>query len=80
MSMLIVSMPGMQGSVRSLLADYGVPLMVLVWTGASYALQDATPEGIPRRLALPDPWEAAGRDNFQVSLKRSDSLSRAQCD
>lgn len=52
--------------MRSLLADYGVPLMVLVWTGASYALQSATPAGIPRRLALPNPWDEAGRANFEA--------------
>lgn len=68
---------GVQGWVRSMLADYGVPLMVLLWTGVSYALQSATPSGIPRRLALPDTWEPAGRANFEV-LRQLGDISGVQ--
>jgi HCO3- transporter family len=62
----------LQSSVRSFLADYGVPLMVLIWTGVSYALQSATPQGIPRRLAIPDPWEHIGKRNFNVLTQLGD--------
>lgn len=41
---------------RGFLADYGVTLAVVVWSCLSYALQGG-PEGIPRRLALPNTWE-----------------------
>lgn len=54
--------------MRSFLADYGVPLMVIVWTAVSYALQSATPGGIPRRLALPNTWDAAAKRNYGVLL------------
>lgn len=43
--------------MRSLLADYGVPLMVLLWSGLAYAVAAPSPEGIPRRTQLPQVWE-----------------------
>lgn len=66
-----------QGGVRSFLADYGVPLMVVVWSGASYLLQDATPDGIPRRLALPNTWDAEAKRNYGV-LRDLGACSGAQ--
>ncbi|KAK9807489.1 hypothetical protein WJX72_000529 [[Myrmecia] bisecta] len=44
------------GALRSFLADYGVPLMVVVWTGLSFALR-GTPHGIPRRTQIPNTWD-----------------------
>ena len=41
---------------RSFLADYGVPLVVVAFSGLSYALK-GVPEGIPRRVVLPNTWE-----------------------
>ncbi|KAF1001940.1 hypothetical protein AG4045_004559 [Apium graveolens] len=36
------------GWIGSLIADYGVPLMVLVWTAISYIPSGSVPKGIPR--------------------------------
>ncbi|KAG8487308.1 hypothetical protein CXB51_020956 [Gossypium anomalum] len=45
------------GWLRSLIADYGVPLMVLVWTALSYAVPRKVDSGVPRRLYCPLLWE-----------------------
>lgn len=57
---------GLQGGLRSFLADYGVPLMVVAWSGVSYVLEDATPEGVPRRLSLPNAWHEDARRNWDA--------------
>eukprot|EP00898_Chlorokybus_atmophyticus_P003913 jgi/Chlat1/4522/Chrsp29S00334 len=44
-------------ALRSLLADYGAPLAVLMWTLVSYAVT-GTPSGVPRRLPTPNIWES----------------------
>ncbi|KAK2364805.1 HCO3- transporter family [Trifolium repens] len=54
------------GWLRSLIADYGVPLMVLVWTGVSYIPTSSVPHGIPRRLFSPNPWSPGAYDNWTV--------------
>ncbi|WCJ23230.1 HCO3- transporter family [Euphorbia peplus] len=54
------------GSLRGFIADYGVPLMVLVWTGISYIPSRTTPEGIPRRLFSPNPWSIGAYENWTV--------------
>ncbi|GJY74352.1 probable boron transporter 2 [Tanacetum coccineum] len=54
------------GWIRSLIADYGVPLMVLVWTAVSYAPSGSVPKGIPRRLFSPNPWSPGAYDNWTV--------------
>ncbi|CAI0467608.1 unnamed protein product [Linum tenue] len=54
------------GWVRGFLADYGVPLMVLVWTGLSYIPTGTAPTGIPRRLFSPNPWSAGAYKNWTV--------------
>lgn len=41
--------------LRGLLADYGVPLMVVLWSGVSFAVTPAP--GVPRRVATPNTWE-----------------------
>ncbi|WOK97813.1 hypothetical protein Cni_G06521 [Canna indica] len=48
---------GLLGCVRGFIADYGVPLMVLVWTAMSYAVPAEVPSGVPRRLFSPLSWE-----------------------
>ncbi|CAA0838552.1 Boron transporter 4 [Striga hermonthica] len=45
------------GMFRSLIADYGVPLMVVVWTSLSYVVPRDVPAGVPRRLFCPLPWD-----------------------
>ncbi|CAK7348487.1 unnamed protein product [Dovyalis caffra] len=54
------------GWLRSLIADYGVPLMVLVWTAASYIPTGNVPKGIPRRLFSPNPWSPGAYENWTV--------------
>ncbi|EEF47208.1 boron transporter 1 [Ricinus communis] len=54
------------GWLRSLMADYGVPLMVLVWTGVSYIPSGSVPKGIPRRLFSPNPWSPGAYENWTV--------------
>lgn len=54
------------GWLRGLIADYGVPLMVLVWTGISYIPVNNVPRGIPRRLFSPNPWSAGAYSNWTV--------------
>ncbi|WOK95134.1 hypothetical protein Cni_G03841 [Canna indica] len=54
------------GWLRGLIADYGVPLMVLVWTGVSYMPAGDVPKGIPRRLFSPNPWSPGAYDNWTV--------------
>ncbi|XP_022843919.1 boron transporter 4-like [Olea europaea var. sylvestris] len=46
------------GWLRGFIADYGVPLMVLVWTAMSFVTPDNLPSGIPRRPLIPLPWES----------------------
>ena len=38
---------------RALLADYGVPILVVVWTGISYSVSY---DGVPSRVQTPDTW------------------------
>ncbi|XP_021768663.1 boron transporter 1-like [Chenopodium quinoa] len=54
------------GWLRSLIADYGVPLMVLVWTATSYIPSKSVPQGIPRRLFSPNPWSPGAYENWTV--------------
>lgn len=49
------------GWFRSFIADYGVPLMVIVWTGLSYLHPGKVPSGVPRRLSSPLPWESSSQ-------------------
>lgn len=54
------------GWLRGFIADYGVPLMVLVWTGISYIPVHDVPTGIPRRLFSPNPWSQGAYTNWTV--------------
>ena len=42
--------------IRSFVADYGVTLSVVFFSCLSYALTGA-PNGVPRRLTLPNTWQ-----------------------
>ncbi|MQM18567.1 hypothetical protein Taro_051562 [Colocasia esculenta] len=55
------------GWFRSFIADYGVPLMVVVWTAISYAVPSNIPSGVPRRLFSPLPWESASLYHWTVA-------------
>ncbi|KAG5046245.1 hypothetical protein AAZX31_06G173400 [Glycine max] len=54
------------GWLRGFIADYGVPLMVLVWTAVSYIPVNEVPKGIPRRLFSPNPWSPGAYSNWTV--------------
>lgn len=54
------------GAIRGYIADYGVPLMVLAWTGISYAPTGSVPHGIPRRLFSPNPWSQGATAHWTV--------------
>ncbi|KAL2340907.1 hypothetical protein Fmac_008847 [Flemingia macrophylla] len=54
------------GWLRGFIADYGVPLMVLIWTGVSYIPYNEVPRGIPRRLFSPNPWSPGAYSNWTV--------------
>ncbi|WIA09994.1 hypothetical protein OEZ85_010206 [Tetradesmus obliquus] len=41
--------------LRGFVADYGVPLMVVGWSGLSFAVAPAA--GVPRRVLTPNTWE-----------------------
>ncbi|CAI0470048.1 unnamed protein product [Linum tenue] len=60
------------GWLRSLIADYGVPLMVLAWTAVSYIPTKSVPQGIPRRLFSPNPWSPGAYDNWTVIKEMMD--------
>ncbi|AES58965.2 boron transporter-like protein [Medicago truncatula] len=45
------------GCIRGVIADYGVPIMVVCWTALSYTIPSKVPSGVPRRLLCPLPWE-----------------------
>ncbi|CAN6331584.1 unnamed protein product [Urochloa humidicola] len=56
------------GWQRSLIADYGVPLMVILWTALSYSLPSKIPSGgFPRRLFTPLPWEPQSLQHWTVA-------------
>ncbi|XP_043817543.1 boron transporter 4 isoform X2 [Manihot esculenta] len=54
------------GWFRSFIADYGVPLMVVVWTALSFSVPGKVPSGVPRRLFSPLPWESASLHHWTV--------------
>ncbi|KAI3463374.1 hypothetical protein Pfo_020037 [Paulownia fortunei] len=54
------------GGFRSFIADYGVPLMVLLWTAMSFGIPGRVPSGVPRRLFSPLPWESASVHHWSV--------------
>ncbi|XP_076933035.1 boron transporter 4-like [Bidens hawaiensis] len=45
------------GWLRSFIADYGVPLMVVVWTALSFCVTNKVPSYVPRRLYSPLLWD-----------------------
>ncbi|KAM3380279.1 boron transporter 4 [Capsicum galapagoense] len=54
------------GWIRSFIADYGVPLMVLVWSVLSFTVPSKVPSGVPRTLYSPLPWESASLYHWTV--------------
>ncbi|KAL2543872.1 putative boron transporter 6 [Forsythia ovata] len=54
------------GFFRSFIADYGVPLMVVLWTVLSYSVPGKVTSGVPRRLFCPLPWEPGSLAHWTV--------------
>ncbi|KAE8655491.1 putative boron transporter 6 [Hibiscus syriacus] len=54
------------GWFRSFIADYGVPLMVVVWTATSFSVPSKVPSGVPRRLFIPLPGDSASLGHWTV--------------
>lgn len=54
------------------MADYGVPLMVVVWTALSFSVPSKVPSGVPRRLYSPLAWESASLHHWSVVQVNSD--------
>ncbi|XP_057810453.1 boron transporter 4-like isoform X1 [Salvia miltiorrhiza] len=52
--------------MRSFIADYGVPLMVVVWTALSYSAPGRLPSGVPRRLIGSPPWKKQSLQHWTV--------------
>nr|GMC46519.1 probable boron transporter 7 [Ipomoea batatas] len=55
------------GWLRSFVADYGVALMVVLWTAMSYAVPGKIPSSIPRRLFSPLPWDSSSLYHWTVA-------------
>ncbi|KAL2932395.1 Boron transporter 4 [Bienertia sinuspersici] len=47
-----------RGLIRNFIANFGVPMMVVVWAGLSHAIPGKVPSGVPRRLFSPHPWDS----------------------
>lgn len=60
------SWPYGTGCCRSFVADYGVPLMVVVWTALSFSTPSKLPSGVPRRLVSPLPWDSVSLTHWTV--------------
>ncbi|XP_035833897.1 boron transporter 4-like [Helianthus annuus] len=54
------------GRLRNFIADYGVPLMVVVWTTLSYSVPSKIPSGVPRRLFSPLLWDSESTHHWTV--------------
>ncbi|XP_042478462.1 boron transporter 4-like [Macadamia integrifolia] len=54
------------GWARSFIADYGVPLMVLLWTALSFSVPSKVPSGVPRRLSSPLAWDSGSLYHWTV--------------
>eukprot|EP00891_Asterochloris_glomerata_P004773 jgi/Astpho2/4773/fgenesh1_pm.00067_%23_74_t len=56
-------------ALRGFLADYGVPLMVVVFSCLAYAVVGSTPSGVPRRMSIPNTWDE--KTNWTVAGRMS---------
>lgn len=54
------------GMLRAFVADYGVPMMVVLWTAVSYMVPGEVPHGVPRRLFCPFPWDPESLHHWTV--------------
>ncbi|KAJ4826599.1 Boron transporter 4 [Turnera subulata] len=54
------------GGLRAFTADYGVPLMILLWSAMAYSKPKKVPSGVPRRIFCPLPWDSESLDHWSV--------------
>ncbi|KAL8477262.1 hypothetical protein ACS0TY_029523 [Phlomoides rotata] len=54
------------GFFRSFVADYGVLLMVVLWTALSYAVPQNVPSEVPRRLFASTLWDSGSLYHWAV--------------
>ncbi|KAL1298115.1 hypothetical protein HN51_042530 [Arachis hypogaea] len=54
------------GWFRNFIADYGVPLMVVLWTALSFTVPSKVPSGVPRRLVSPLAWDSTSLHHWTV--------------
>lgn len=54
------------GFFRTFIADYGVPVMIVLWTALSYSVPHRLPSGLPRRLIGALPWESESLHHWTV--------------
>lgn len=47
----------LRSPLRGLLADYGVPLLIVAWSGLSYAVTGDASDQIPSRVTTPNTWD-----------------------
>lgn len=57
--------------LRGLITDYGVPILLVIWTALSFAITysgDEAQESIPRRVIAPDAWSAGALSSFLTTV------------
>ncbi|XP_019087302.1 PREDICTED: probable boron transporter 7 [Camelina sativa] len=52
--------------MRGFIGDYGTLLMLVLWSAFSYTVPRNLPEGVPRRLELPLPWDSESLYHWTV--------------
>ncbi|KAK4401136.1 putative boron transporter 7 [Sesamum angolense] len=62
------------GWLRSIIADYGVPLMVMLFTAISYSVPGKIPSGVPRRLNSALPWDSSSMYHWTVAKDMGKTL------
>ncbi|XP_021848193.2 boron transporter 4-like [Spinacia oleracea] len=64
------------GYIRNFIANFGVPLMVLGWTALSYGVPGKVPDGVPRRLFSPHPWDTDSLHPWTIAKKMGEVPGR----
>jgi boron transporter len=59
-----------KGPVRGLTADYGVPLLVIAWSGLSFAVGGAPGGGVPSRVQTPNTWDT--KETWKAAKRMGD--------
>lgn len=54
------------GWMRAFIGDYGTLLMLVLWSALSFTVPRDIPQGVPRRLELPLPWDSESLYHWTV--------------